>query len=115
MPAPARRRLFSLRRIFLGVLIVAVFFGGTLYALNSIWPVAQVIHGRPTLEQIAPLQPITRSSIVIAPIAVSHMAIRDARSRSAPIPADGKSASQGAGHRMDVTRTRSLLPDALKV
>ena len=84
MPSRGSIRSFSLRRIFLGALIVAVFFGGTLYALNAIWPIADSKRARPTLAQLPPLPPITRTSTVIAPVAVSHMAIRDALEVAAP-------------------------------
>ena len=84
------KRAFSLRNIFFGALIVAVFFGGTLWALNTFWPSCPTAQGRPALEQIAPLQPVTRTSTVIAPVAVSHMAIRDALEVAAPRNLSGK-------------------------
>jgi hypothetical protein len=90
--APAKRkRTFSLRRILLGAVVVAVFFSGTLWALNAFFPIGNPSDkGRPALAQMPPLQPITRTSLVIAPIAISHAAIRDALEVAAPRNLSGK-------------------------
>src|SRR5258706_13588314 len=90
MASAIHKKLFSVRNIVLGALIVVVFFGGTLYALNSIWPVDRLAHLRPTLEQVPPLQPITRTSTAIAPVAITHAAIRDALEAAAPRNLSGK-------------------------
>jgi Domain of unknown function (DUF4403) len=83
-------RAFSWRHIFSGVLIVAVFFGGTLWALNAIWPSQTSAQRRPALQQIATLQPITRTSSVIAPVTISHAAIRNVLDAAAPRNLAGK-------------------------
>jgi hypothetical protein len=90
MNSAKRKGAFSLRHIFFGTLIVAVFFGGTLWALNTFWPAGPAGQRRPALEQMAPLQPITRTSVVIAPIAVSHSAIRNTLEAGAPRNLSGK-------------------------
>ena len=85
------KNLFSLRHIFLGALVVVVFFGGTLWALNTFFPTSNPTEkGRPALAQIPPLQPITRNSIVIAPVAIMNSAIRDALEVAAPRNLSGK-------------------------
>jgi len=91
MTPAKRKRTFSLRRILLGAVVVAVFFSGTLWALNAYFPVNNPSDkGRPALVQMPPLQPITRTSLVIAPIAISHAAIRDALEVAAPRNLSGK-------------------------
>ena len=91
MASSRRKRTFSLRHIFLGALVVVVFFGGTLWALNTFFPANNpAAKGRPALVQIPPLQPITRTSLVIAPVAISQAAIRDALEAAAPRNLSGK-------------------------
>jgi hypothetical protein len=90
MDSARRRGAFSLRHIFIGALIVVAFFGGTLWALNSFWPTGSAVQRRPALQQIAMLQPVTRTSIVVAPIIVSHSAIRNALEAGAPRNLAGK-------------------------
>ncbi len=90
MNSARHKGAFSLRHIFFGALIVAVFFGGTLWALNTFWPIGTPAQRRPALEQMASLQPITRTSVVIAPIAISHSAIRNLLEAGAPRNLSGK-------------------------
>ena len=82
--------ILFLRNILLGALIVAVFFGGTLWALNTFWPIGPAIGRGPALAQMPPLQPITRTSLVIAPVAVSLTAIRNTLDAAAPRSLTGK-------------------------
>ena len=80
----------SLRTIILGAVVVALFFGGTLWALNSLFPGNPMTQHRPTLTAAAPLQPVTRTSQVVAPVAVAALAIRDVMEANAPRGLDGK-------------------------
>ena len=73
-----------------GALVVAAFFGGTLLMLNLFFPSDSMQEGRPTLTALAPLQPVTRTSMVIAPVAVGTLAIRDVMEANAPRGLNGK-------------------------
>ena len=88
-------RLFGRSRGFrlasLAVIVVGVFFAATLWALDSFFPsatpAAQVVA---KLEPLPPLQPLTRASYVIAPVAVSLSAIQRSLEASAPRTMSGK-------------------------
>ena len=84
------RRILSLRNIFFGALIVAVFFSGTLWALNRYFPTNPAANVRPALVQLPPLPMISRISLVIAPVAISNAAIRDTLEAQAPRNLAGK-------------------------
>ena len=56
-----------------GALVVVVFFGGTLWALDTFLPSNPMRESkRPALPQLPPLPPVTRTSVVIAPVAVAN-------------------------------------------
>jgi len=115
MAATRPRRAFSLRNIFFGTLIVVAFFGGTLWALNTLLPSGPMAQRRPALEQIPPLQPISRTSIVIAPVAVSLAAIRSTLDAAAPRNLAGKRdnpLSEALG-KIDIGWTLSRSPIAV--
>ena len=80
-----------IRTIILGVLAVVVSFVGATLIMNVLWP-ASPQQARPPLAAVPPLQPLTRTSTVLAPIAITIPAIRDAlkRKRRAISPASGK-------------------------
>ena len=88
-------RLFGRSRGFrlasLAIVVVGVFFAATLWALDSFFPTAtpaaQVVA---KLEPLPPLQPLTRASYVIAPVAVSLNAIQRSLEASAPRTMSGK-------------------------
>ena len=88
-------RLFGRSRGFrlasLAVIVVGVFFAATFWALDrffpSATPAAQVVA---KLEPLPPLQPLTRASYVIAPVAVSLSAIQRSLEASAPRTMSGK-------------------------
>jgi hypothetical protein len=78
-----------MRRILIGVLIVAVFFGGTLWAID--WFLGDGTSGkRPALAETPPLKPVSRMSTIIAPVAVANNAIRDMLEAQAPRNLTGK-------------------------
>jgi hypothetical protein len=80
----------SLRAVALGAVIVVVFFGGTLWALNTFFPRDPMQESRPALTALPPLQPVTRASVIVAPVAVADLAIRDALEAQAPRSLNGK-------------------------
>lgn len=86
LPKPPR----SLRNILYGALVVGVFFLGTSWALNKILPSNTAERRVVGLEQLPPLQPVTRTSTVIAPVAVSLTAIRNSLDAAAPRQLAGK-------------------------
>jgi hypothetical protein len=74
-------------RIVIGALVVVVAAVGALLAL-VLWPSAP--GKQPPLVEVPPLQPATRTSVVIAPTAVALSAIRDAMEAQAPRDLSGK-------------------------
>jgi len=78
-----------MRKILIGALIVAVFFGGTLWAIDSFFGDAPPSR-RPALTEPPPLKPLTRLSTIIAPVAIANGAIRDAIEAQAPRNLTGK-------------------------
>jgi hypothetical protein len=80
----------SLRSILFGALIVAAFFGGTLWALDTFFPADSMAERRPALAALPPLKPETRPSVIIAPVAVAALAIRDVMEARAPRGLNGK-------------------------
>src|SRR4029079_4725775 len=65
-------------------LAIAVCFAGAWWATSLLSPDVSMTKGRPELKALAPLQPVTRSSQVVAPVAVANLAIRDIMEANAP-------------------------------
>jgi hypothetical protein len=80
----------SLRAIAFGAAVVAVFFAGTLWALDTFLPQNPMAQSRPALTALPPLQPVTRTSMIVAPVAIANLAIRDAIEANAPRTLNGK-------------------------
>src|SRR5438445_8199605 len=80
----------SLRAILLGAAIIAVFFTGTLWALNIFFPADPMQESRPDLVALHPMAPVTRTSVIVAPVAVANLAIRDIMEANAPRGLNGK-------------------------
>ena len=78
-----------MRKIVPIVLLLAVFFFGALFLMNSLLADASP---RPAarLAAIPPLEPVTRSSVIVAPVWVAQSAIRDALEAQAPRNLSGK-------------------------
>ena len=76
-----------MRKLLFGGLIVVVALGAALAAV-LLWPSAP--DKKPVLADSPPLQPATRTSVVIAPAAVALSAIRDAMEAKAPRDLSGK-------------------------
>lgn len=73
-----------MRKILLGGLILVVAFVGALFAVNLLLPGDNLTADRPTLKELPPLPPVSRTSQVIAPVAVALGAIRDRMEAAAP-------------------------------
>ena len=76
-----------MRRIVLGGLAVLVVLVAAFVAF-LVWPAAP--DRKPMLAENPPLQPVTRTSVVIAPAAIALSAIRDAMEAQAPRDLSGK-------------------------
>ena len=77
------------RLIVLGVVVIAACSAGALWAINKLSPRNPLAEGRPELKAHAPLQPVTRTSQVVAPVAVANLAIRDIMEANAPRALNG--------------------------
>lgn len=90
MRANGSRRSFSARNIIFGALIIAVSFSGTLWALNTFLPGSPAQSRRPDIRAMPPLPSASRTSVVIAPVAVPLAAIGSALDAAAPHSLSGK-------------------------
>jgi hypothetical protein len=80
----------SARSVIFGALIVVASFSGTLWALNRVFPPEPAAPRRPDIRAIPPLPSASRTSVVIAPVAVSLAAIGRALDTAAPHSLSGK-------------------------
>ena len=93
LTAPLRLlgRSRGFRLASLAIIVVGVFFAATLWALDRFFPgatpAAQIVA---KLEPLPPLQPLTRASYVIAPVAVALAAIQHSLEASTPRTMAGK-------------------------
>lgn len=78
----------NLKTILIAVAVVAVSFFVSLKAMD--WLSPRGSGNAPVLTELPPLPPATRSSRVLAPVAISLMAIRDAAERSTARTFGGK-------------------------
>jgi hypothetical protein len=86
----------NLRTIILSVVIVVIAFVGATLLMNVLWPSAppgSLQEGRPALVSMPPLQPLSGTSMVLAPAAIAMSAIRDALEAQAPRNLSGKPAN----------------------
>jgi hypothetical protein len=77
-------------RTLVGGGVVVLFFSGTLWALNRFSSGNTLDESRPVTAALTPLQPVTRTSVIVAPVAVAALAIRDAMEANAPRNLAGK-------------------------
>ena len=83
--------ILILTRVLIGTLIVAMSFAVSLWTMDYFWPrEAREPDRPPSLAEVPPLPPITRASIIIAPVAIALPAIRDTLERAAPRDLTGK-------------------------
>lgn len=89
---PARRLPFglSIRKVVISAVVLVLFFGGTLWALNKFFPGDPMHESRPKTAGLPALQAATRNSTVVAPVAVAALAIRDVLEANAPRGLTGK-------------------------
>ncbi|MGD9769741.1 MAG: hypothetical protein AB7U62_19070, partial [Pseudolabrys sp.] len=76
------RRSHRLRYIVGGVLLLLVSFAAASWVMDAFWPNETAL--KPKLAELPPLQPITRTSFVAAPIVVANNAIRTTLDNAAP-------------------------------
>ncbi|MBM3530194.1 MAG: DUF4403 family protein [Alphaproteobacteria bacterium] len=88
--AASRPSPFTARNIALGALVVVVFFGGTLWAMDKFFPRNTLTQNRPAMTALPPLQAAARASQIVAPVAVANIAIRDVLEANAPRNLNGK-------------------------
>jgi Domain of unknown function (DUF4403) len=81
------RAAVSIKTILLGIAVLAVSFLVSLKAMDWLAPRGA---GAPVLVELPPLPPATRSSVVLAQVAIAISAIRDAADRGAPRNFAGK-------------------------
>jgi hypothetical protein len=78
-----------LRNIIFGVLVIAVSFAAATWVMDWMWPDPGPGQ-RPALTAVAPLESVTRTSVIVTPAAIAHSAIRDAMEAAAPRNFAGK-------------------------
>jgi hypothetical protein len=79
---------FRLKTILLAIAVIGVSFYASLKIMDWLSP-RGTVRG-PVLAELPPLPPVTRSSVVLAPVAISLSAIRDAADGSVPHTFQGK-------------------------
>src|SRR6201996_8202188 len=79
---------FRLTTILLACVVVAFSFFASLKIMDWLSPSAAV--NAPVIAALPPLPPASRTSVILAPVAISISAIRDAVDRAAPRTFTGK-------------------------
>jgi hypothetical protein len=82
------RLTLNLKTILIAVAVIAASFFISLKAID--WPSPRATISAPPVPQLPPLPPVSRNSIVVAPVAISLSAIRNAAEKSAPHDFAGK-------------------------
>ena len=77
------------RTILFGALVLAGSFAGALLLMNVLWP-QTAEQARPALVAVPPLQPLSGTSVVLAPAAIALSAIGQALDAQAPRNLTGK-------------------------
>jgi hypothetical protein len=77
-----------MRKILFGGLVIVGALTAALLGPYLLWPSGP--DKKPALAEVPPLQPVTRTSVVIAPTAIALTAIRDAMEAQAPRDLSGK-------------------------
>jgi hypothetical protein len=78
------------RNVLLGTAVLAASFFVSLWLMDFLWPQHEGGGNRPRLADTPPLPPITRTSVIVAPVAIAHSAIRDVLEAAAPRDLSGK-------------------------
>jgi Domain of unknown function (DUF4403) len=82
------RLAMSLKTILLAIAVIVVSFFVSLKMMDWLSPRGTV--AAPAIVQLPPLPPVSRSSVILAPVAIALSAIRDAADRAAPRDFAGK-------------------------
>lgn len=111
-PLRAFGRSRFLRLTALAVVVIGGFFAATLWAIDHLMPPPSNTAARQAVSQLAPLaplQPLTRASYVIAPVAVSLNAIQRSLEASAPrtFSGEGNNPLNGLLSKADIGMTIS--------
>jgi hypothetical protein len=78
-----------LRTVLIGIAILAMTFIGATFAMQVLWPSAETGR-RPALAEVPPLPPVSRSSTIVAPTAITLGAIREMLEAAAPRDLSGR-------------------------
>jgi hypothetical protein len=78
-----------LRTVLIGIAILAVAFVGATLLMQVLWPAAEGGR-RPELAQVPPLPPVSRTSTIVAPTAITLGALRELLETQAPRDLNGK-------------------------
>jgi hypothetical protein len=78
-------------KIAAGTLALGVAFAGAFVLMNGL-PMGGGADRRPVLAEVAPLKPLSRTSLIVTPAAIALTAIRDAMEQAAPKTITGKRA-----------------------
>jgi Domain of unknown function (DUF4403) len=78
-----------MRRIVTIAVLLVLFFAVALFVMDWLWPPSAPSRS-PQLAAVPPLEAVTRSSVVVAPVAIAEAAIRDALETQAPRNLTGK-------------------------
>jgi hypothetical protein len=78
-----------MRKVVVGALLVVVLVTGSLTVAYNFWPGAGPSRA-PRLAPVLPLEPVTRSLTIVAPVAIAHLAIWTALDAQAPRKFEGK-------------------------
>ena len=69
-----------MRKIVVGGLLVVIILAVAAWALRGVWP--SYMDRPPTLVEMAPLAPVSRSSRIVLPATITLAAIREAMERA---------------------------------
>lgn len=72
------------RNVLMGAAVLAASFFVSLWLMDFLWPQHEGGGNRPRLADTPPLPPVTRTSVIVAPVAIAHSAIRDVLEAAAP-------------------------------
>ena len=78
-----------LRTFLIGIVILAVTFIGATFLMQVLWPAADSSR-RPALAEVPPLPPVSRTSTIVAPTAITLAALHDMLEAQAPRDLTGK-------------------------
>src|SRR6478736_1708209 len=82
------RLTLNLKTVLIAVAVIAASFFISLKAMD--WLAPRATNSAPPVAQLPPLPPVSRNSIVVAPVAIALSAIRDSAEKSSPRNFAGK-------------------------